>query len=58
MKLKKGKLKIKELLKILVRLDEQDPSVQPSEQVWSWGSMYLQKACKVAVTESSYISWK
>ena len=33
LKLKKGKLKIKELLKILVRLDEQDPSVQPSEQV-------------------------
>ena len=63
LKLKKGKLKTKKLLKITI-LDEQEPSVQSADrtkavQVWSWGNMYLPKPgkWKVAVTASSYI-WK
>ena len=50
-KLKKGKLKTKELLKMTI-LDEQEPSVKSTDrrkamQVWSWGNMH-----KVAVTAS------
>ena len=48
---KKGKLKTKTMLKIII-LDEQELSVQSSEQVWSWGNMYLPKPGKVAVTAS------
>ena len=49
-KLKKGKLKTKNLLKI-TKFDEQDPSVQSADrtkvvQVWSWGNKYLPKPGK------------
>ena len=49
-KLKKGKLKTKNLLKI-TKFDEQDPSVQSADrtkavQVWSWGNMCLPKPGK------------
>ena len=52
-KLKKGKLKNwKTLLSIL---DEKEPSVQSTEQVWSWGNTYFNlpsKTWKVIVTAS------
>ena len=49
-KLKKGKLKTK-LQKLLGILDEQEPSVHSTKQVW--GNMYLfTKTWKVVVTAS------
>ena len=34
------------MLKLLGILDELEPSVQPAEQVWSWGNIYLPKPGK------------
>ena len=43
LKLKKGKLKLKSCWKLLGISDEQEPSVQSAEQVWSSGNMHLPK---------------
>ena len=40
---KEWTLKTKKLLQLLGILDEQEPSVQPIEKVWSWGNIYLAK---------------